>query len=99
METEITLEFGKDLNESKIVHEEMLRCHSAAARTLFDKAKPMRDNYSQADHMRKDLKNIVSAHGSGESFDERIGSKKVCQRGDICQTVWTAADACSRLWL
>ena len=86
METEITLEFGKDCKESKIVHEEMLRCHSAAARSLFDKAKSMRELYSRADQMRKDVKNIVSAHGSDESFDERAGSKKVCHRSYTCRT-------------
>ncbi|KAH7412228.1 hypothetical protein DE146DRAFT_751358 [Phaeosphaeria sp. MPI-PUGE-AT-0046c] len=76
METEITLEFGKDLKESKIVHEELLRCNSPAARELFDKAKPLRERYSKADILRKDLKKLVSARALDETFDERDGSKK-----------------------
>lgn len=78
METEITLEFGKDLKESRVVHEELLRCYSPAARELFDKAKPLRERYSTANNMRKDVKKVVTARVFDEAFDERAGSKKVC---------------------
>lgn len=77
MDTEITLEFGDDLKEKRVVHEELLRSHSSAAAELFDKVKLLRERYSNADKMRKDLKELMIAQALNETFDERAASKKV----------------------
>jgi len=77
METEITLQYGKDLKKSRVIHEEILSCHSQAMRDLFKKAKPLREQYPLADELRKQLKDFIQTYSSPQDFDNNNLEKQV----------------------
>jgi hypothetical protein len=78
METEITLQYGKKLTKSKVIHEEILCCHSETAQALFMKARVLRDAYALADELRRQLKLFVYPRLSDKAFEEKHVEKKVC---------------------
>jgi hypothetical protein len=78
METEVTLEYGKNLKGSRTIHKEMLSCHSQYARKLFKDAETLTKQYSLADDLRRQLKDFVFPHVSEKTFDEEHMERKVC---------------------
>lgn len=77
METEITFHYGKNLKRSRVLHQEMLCCHSGAARDLFEKAKPLRNMYTKANNLRKTLKELIYTQDSGNASDEGAARNQV----------------------
>ncbi|KAF2030184.1 hypothetical protein EK21DRAFT_66106, partial [Setomelanomma holmii] len=69
METEVKLEYGNKLKNSRVVHQEMLYCYSTKAPDLFKKAKPLREAYATANAMRKRFKAHVPPRVSVEDFE------------------------------
>jgi len=79
MNTELTLEYGKNLKNSRVLHQEMLCCHSSNAARVFKESQPLRTAYAAADKLRKDLKDFVSPNVSKEEFDlEHLENKACC---------------------
>jgi hypothetical protein len=78
METEVTLEYGKNLKGRRVVHKEMLSCHSKYARKLFKDAETQTRLYSQANDFRRRLKEFVYPQVTEKAFDEGHLDKKVC---------------------
>lgn len=81
METEITLEYGKNLKEHKVVHKEMLCCHSNGLVNQFKKAESLREAYATSDRLRKYLKDFVHPRLSHEDFEELHREKQVRGHG------------------
>jgi hypothetical protein len=79
MNTELTLEYGKKLKNSRVIHQEMLCCHSSNAARLFKESQPLRNAYAAADKLRKDLKDFVSPNVSKEEFDLEHLENKACR--------------------
>lgn len=77
METELTIEYGKKLKERRIIHEELLCCHSQKARDLYKEAKSRRDAYPGANDMRKQLKRFVYPHMTTQMFEDEHMEDKV----------------------
>lgn len=82
METELTLEYGKKFNKSRVIHQELLCCHSPRAVDLFKKAKGLREAYPIADELRKELKKLASM--SEKTFDENHLEKTVRHLHYLC---------------
>jgi hypothetical protein len=80
METEITIEYGKKLKGKRLVHQELLCCHSKHVQYLFQSATAQRDAYSEADNLRKQLKEFVYPRISDKTFDETHSERKACPR-------------------
>jgi hypothetical protein len=78
METEITIEYGKKLKGKRVIHQELLCCHSEVAQYLFKDAIAQRDAYSLADNLRKQLKEFVYPRMSDKMFDETHSDRKAC---------------------
>jgi hypothetical protein len=78
MNTELTLEYGKKLKNSKVIHQEILCCHSSGVARVFKEAQPLRNSYAAADKLRKDLKDLVSPRVSKEEFDQEHLENKAC---------------------
>lgn len=76
METELTLEYGKKLKNTRIIHQGLLCCHSETAARIFKDAQPLRDLYAASDVLRKDLKEFVSPRVTEKTFDENHLDKK-----------------------
>ncbi|KAF2832416.1 hypothetical protein CC86DRAFT_366209 [Ophiobolus disseminans] len=76
METEITLQYGTDFKQSRVIHEEILSCHSQAARELFKRAKTLRDAYPVAHDLRKQLKGFILMCGSEKQFEASHSEKE-----------------------
>ncbi|KAF1917588.1 hypothetical protein BDU57DRAFT_446045, partial [Ampelomyces quisqualis] len=70
METEITLEYGKKLRERKVVHKEMLCCHSDALSKYFKSAEALQGSYIMADKLRKQLKDFILPRLSCQEFED-----------------------------
>ncbi|KAH4047807.1 hypothetical protein HBH70_238150 [Parastagonospora nodorum] len=78
MNTELTLEYGKKLKNSRVIHQEILCCHSSGAARVFKESQPLRNSYAVADKLRKDLKDLVAPCVSKEEFDqEHLENKAV----------------------
>tara|TARA_R110002003_G_scaffold200_3_gene15672 strand:+ start:4895 stop:5242 length:348 start_codon:yes stop_codon:yes gene_type:complete len=77
METEITLEYGKKLNERRIMHQELLCCHSTGAQDLFKRAQPLREAYPLANAVRKQLKTFIPPEVSSQEFEDDHMEEKV----------------------
>jgi hypothetical protein len=92
METELTLEYGKKLKRTRVIHQELLSCHSDTAARMFKDAQPLRDTYAAMDNLRKDLKEVVFPRVTREQFDaEHLENKACCllhahgeTRGKLC---------------
>jgi hypothetical protein len=78
METEISIEYGKKLKGRRIIHQELLCCHSEEAQWLFKNASLQRQAYSSADELRKQLKEFVYPRTSEKTFDETHSENKAC---------------------
>lgn len=79
MDTELTLEYGKKLKSTRVIHQELLCCHSEFAARMFKDAKPLRDSYAASDVLRKALKDFVAPRVTEKSFDEQNMEAKVCR--------------------
>jgi hypothetical protein len=77
METELTIEYGKNLKTRKVIHQELLCCHSQKAQDLYKKAKIQREAYSSANEMRKKLKEYTAPYMSEKAFEEQHIEKLV----------------------
>jgi hypothetical protein len=77
METELTIEYGKNLMTRKVIHQELLCCHSQKAQDLYKKAKIQREAYSSANEMRKKLKEYTAPYMSEKAFEEQHIEKLV----------------------
>jgi hypothetical protein len=78
METEITLVYGKKLKQSRTIHQELLCCHSDSAQRLFKGAEALREAYSLADDIRRQLKELVYPRVTDKTFDDEHMENKVC---------------------
>jgi hypothetical protein len=78
METEITIEYGKMLKGNRLVHQELLCCHSEHVQYLFKNATAQRKAYTEADNLRKHLKHFVYPRMSDKTFDETHSERKAC---------------------
>jgi hypothetical protein len=78
METEVTIEYGKTLKGKRLIHQELLCCHSEHVQDLFKMATAQRDAYSDADHLRKQLKEFVYPRMSDKTFDDTHCERKAC---------------------
>jgi hypothetical protein len=77
METEITLEYGEGLKKHRVIHQELLSCHSKNAKDMFVKAETLRRSYAAAYAFRKQLKQIVSPQMEEETFAQKKLENKV----------------------
>jgi hypothetical protein len=78
LSTELTIEYGRRKpKENRVIHQELLCCHSQVAKDLFKKAESLRENYRVADVLRKQLKSYVPPHMSEKTFQDEHEDKKV----------------------
>jgi hypothetical protein len=76
METEITIEYGKNLKGKRMIHQKLWCCYSPPMQAQFHKAKDLRARYPLADDMRRQLKALVC---SVADFDTKHLESKVRQ--------------------
>jgi hypothetical protein len=70
LETELSLEYGKDLKQRRVIHKELLCCHSKVMQDLFVKAKALEDAYSVTNRLRRQLKQFVYPNMADKIFEE-----------------------------
>lgn len=77
MRTPITIEYGPDLASTKIMHEELLRCHSTTYEKYYAQAERRREVFAQAVALKKRLTPFVYPEVTKESFKEGKLESKV----------------------
>ncbi|XP_014562194.1 hypothetical protein COCVIDRAFT_85043 [Bipolaris victoriae FI3] len=68
MQTPVEIECGPDLSIKLTIHEELLRCHSELLQDRFTKAKILRKQFEQIDHLRDQIAAHVFPEVTAEDF-------------------------------
>ena len=82
LETEVTIQFGPNLNEKRMVHLELLKCHSKLVKDLFDAAEPQHEAYRQGKIIRTQVKALLPPETPKDMF--AVGGK---ESGELVKNV------------
>lgn len=77
MQTPVEIECGPDLSIKLTIHEELLRCHSELLQDRFTKAKILRKQFEQIDHLRDQIAAHVFPEVTAEDFSAGDHEEKV----------------------
>lgn len=77
MQAPVAIECSPDLSIKFTIHEELLRCHSKLLEECFTKAKILRKQFEQTDHLRDQIAAHVFPEVTAEEFAAGDHEEKV----------------------